>query len=524
MYAKCGFLLKAQEFFDTLKVLNVVTWNALIGGYVLHGHGSTALRTLDRMEGQGFAPNLITFTFSFKACACIRALEQGSELHSNMLERGLPLDHIVITALVDMYAKCGALVKAQEAFDACFTHDVATWNALIVGYVQNECCEEALLCFEKKQTGGISPNAITLACVLRACSLVKAVEKGKEIHAEVVQNGLLKADPFIGSAVVDMYAKCGALSKAKEVLKVLPERDVVVWNSLIVGYVLHDYNEEALFCFDQMQAEGVSPNIVTYACSLNACGNIGALEKGSEIHVDASRKALLELALSIGSALVDMYAKCGALVKAQEAFDACFTHDVDTWNALIAGYVQNECCEEALLCFEKKQTGGISPNAITLACVLRACSLVKAVEKGKEIHTEVVQNGLLKADPFIRSAVVDMYAKCGALSKAKEVLKVLPERDVVVWNSLIVGYVLHDYNEEALFCFDQMQAEGVSPNIVTYACSVNACGNIGALEKGSEIHADASRKALLELDLSIGSALVDMYAKCGELSKSSRRF
>ncbi|KAH7296040.1 hypothetical protein KP509_26G006200 [Ceratopteris richardii] len=439
------------------------------------------------MEGQGFAPNLITFTFSFKACACIRALEQGSELHSNMLERGLPLDHIVITALVDMYAKCGALVKAQEAFDACFTHDVATWNALIAGYVQNECCEEALLCFEKMQTGGISPNAITLACVLRACSLVKAVEKGKEIHAEVVQNGLLKADPFIGSAVVDMYAKCGALSKAKEVLKVLPERDVVVWNSLIVGYVLHDYNEEALFCFDQMQAEGVSPNMVTYACSVNACGNIGALEKGSEIHADASRKALLELDLSIGSALVDMYAKCGELSKAQGVFEKLLNRTVVTWNALITGYAQIGDVENVHLMFDKLVVDDKDPQPVTFVGILCACSHSGLVDIGLKCFILMISDFSIIPTPTHYNCMIDLLGRAGQLESAVYFLGRGPFHPTIeMWLSLLSACRKWGNIDLGRQIFEQAifldESEGAA-----YFCMYNIYADSGLLDDAKRI-------------------------------------
>eukprot|EP00250_Pteridium_aquilinum_P018547 c24122_g25_i1 orf=2-316(+) len=104
-----------------------------------------------------------------------------------------------------MYAKCGALAKAQEAFDSLPSGDVVSWTALIGGYAQHERCEEALRCFEQMKREGVSPNAVTYSCILKACGSVGEAEQGKLIHAEIVKKGLLGNDTVLGSALVDMY-------------------------------------------------------------------------------------------------------------------------------------------------------------------------------------------------------------------------------------------------------------------------------------------------------------------------------
>ena len=193
---------------------------------------------------------------------------------------------------------------------------MVSWTVLIAGYVQHGCAQEALYKFENMQQEGFSPNAVTFACILKACGATGAIDKGKSMHDEIVQRNLLKHDPVLGNALVDMYGKCGSLVMAQKVFEELLVRDVVAWTSLISGYVQYGLSEMAIKCFDQMHYEGLSPNAVTYACILQACGGTGSLEKGKEIHVEMIKDGLLGGIGLLDNALVDMYAKCGALVKA----------------------------------------------------------------------------------------------------------------------------------------------------------------------------------------------------------------
>ena len=120
--------------------------------------------------------------------------------------------------------------------------------------------------------------------------------------------------------------------------------------------------------------------------------------------------------------------------------------------------------------------------------------------------------------------MVDMYVKCGAPKKAQEVFNELPIRDDVSWNALISGYVQHGLGDEALKCFDLMKIDGFSPNALTYVSILKACAIVRSLEIGEGIASDIRKKGLLQKDMSVGTALVDMYAKFGELEKAQKVF
>ena len=200
----------------------------------------------------------------------------------------------------------------------------------------------------------------------------------------------------LSSALMNMYAKCGALEKAQQVLEGLFARDSICWNALITGYTQQGHDQEALNCFKQMENEGLSPNGVTYLSILKACGNIGAIEKGKQIHDQIRSRNLLEKDIVLGNAVVDMYAKCGILGKAQKALEHHSNHNVITWSAIIFGYVQHGQSHDAPDSFIRMQNEGLSPYVITFICTVKAFVIMGAIYKGKQIHDEVVKRKLLE--------------------------------------------------------------------------------------------------------------------------------
>ena len=462
---------------------------------------------------------------NIKGCIKNKDINKGSRIHANLITKGLlHKDLYINNALINMYAKCGALSKAEELFDELPKRNIASWNSLISGYVQQGRGDEALSRFKQMKSEDASPNAITFTCLLKACGSIQSLENGEEIHAEVYKQGLLEGNFVLGTAVVDMYVKCGALDKAMKVLDELPTRNAATWNAIIGGYAHHGLGYEALNFFQRMQDEGFSPNEITFVCILKACGSTRSIKKGEEIEAEVRRQGLLGKSIILGNALVDMYAKCGMLTKANEVFDKLPMRNIVTWNSLINGYLLHGFANEALNCYDRMRDEGLSPGTVTFACILKACGDKGSGFKGEEIHAEISKQGLLPKSIVIGTALIDMYAKCGMLAKARKVFDELTMRDVISWNAMISGYSKHDLAEEALYCFNQMLDDGFLPDGVTYACVLKACGGIGSAEKGEEIHEKMRKQGLLQENIMLCTALVDMYARCGLFAKAQEVF
>ena len=219
-----------------------------------------------------------------------------------------------------------------------------------------------------------------------------------------------------------------------------------------------------------MQRTGISPNAMTFACILQACGSIGANEKGEEIHLEILKENLLGKDNVLGIALVDMYAKCGQLVKAQDVFDNLLVRSIVSYSVLITGYCLNGYGEEALPRFEKMQQEGIFPNAVTLASILKARGSIRETRKGREIHAEIARRGLWEVDCVLDNSLIEMYMKCNALTIAHELFNELSVQNVVSWNILISGHYLHGHCKETLDFYRQMQMEGQFLDEVTFRC------------------------------------------------------
>ncbi|KAI5079216.1 hypothetical protein GOP47_0006887 [Adiantum capillus-veneris] len=525
MYAKCGALAKAHEVFDALPLRNIVSWNALISGYAQHGHGQQALTCFEQLELEGLSPNAVTFSSILKACSNIGAIKEGQKVHCQILRDGLvEKDIIVGTGLVDMYCKCGLLARAESVFHELRSWNVISWNVLILGYAQYGYCEEALSCFELMKARGFCPDSATMVCTLKACTTIGASDKAQEIHSNIVKEGIEGRDIVATHALINMYAKCGYLTKAEHLFQDLPVWDLPSCTALISGYAQHDHGKEAMGCFEWMQSTGISPDAVTFSCILKACGGIGTIDKGVQIHAQISNNNLLEGNTVVGTALVDMYAKFGMLEKSQEMFNKLPFQDVVAWNALINGYTQHGHGEEALLCYQRMQLEHLSPDAVTFSCCLKACGILGDAFAGQEIHHDVVRKGFSEKKITVANALIDMYAKCGLLAEAQDVFDRLSNRDTISWGAFIAGYVQHDRYEEAIVCFDKMQNDGQSPDACTYVSVIKACGSIGAADKGQEIHSQIVGDDLVEIDVVVSTALVDMYAKCGRLLEAQDMF
>ncbi|MCO5595894.1 hypothetical protein L7F22_049945 [Adiantum nelumboides] len=251
--------------------------------------------------------------------------------------------------------------------------------------------EELMSCqlFPEQQCIGAGSTETLSSSLIWACSRNKDLQRGTRIHNKLRQSCLPEKN--FSDALVTMYAKCGDLQKAQR------------------------KGQNALHYFENMQRKVLFPSAVTYACILKACAAIGKIEKGKQIHFDILRLWLLEHHVKLGNALVDMYAKCGVLRQAEIVLENLPSCNVISWNALLLGYVQNGQGQQALHCFEHMQHEGICPDVVTYLCILKACAMIGAIDKGKQIHDEIIPQGLLENDVGLGGALVDMYAKCGAL-------------------------------------------------------------------------------------------------------------
>jgi pentatricopeptide repeat protein len=231
--------------------------------------------------------------------------------------------------------------------------------------------------FKQMQKKGMRPDRFTFVPVLNACAGLRALEEGRRAHELIIQTGC-EADVFVGSSLVDMYAKCGHMEDALRVFNKMPSRDVVTWSALISGHVKYGQGQKALELFRQMQQEGVQPDPVTFVVVLNACASVS--EEGRCVHEQIIRSGC-ESAVFVRSSLVDMYAKCGSMQDAWRVFNKMPSQDVATWTAMIFGHVKCGQGQKVLELFQRMQQEEVWPDRVTLVGVLNACASVAPRQK-----------------------------------------------------------------------------------------------------------------------------------------------
>ncbi|XP_057871438.2 pentatricopeptide repeat-containing protein DOT4, chloroplastic isoform X2 [Cryptomeria japonica] len=288
MYAKCGSIRKAQNLFDTIRQQDVVSWTAIVAGYVQNGLVDKALEIFKQMQLTSIKPNALTFTSILSACAKLGDSEQGMEIHQKIIENRFVSDVRLLTALIDMYAKCGNLQKAYVLFDKIPQQDVVSWTAIIAGYAQNGFADKAFEVFKQMQLAGVKPTSETFASILPACAKMGALELGVVIHQQLIENNFL-LDVKVVTALIDMYAKCGSITKARKAFDIMQHQNVVSWNVMIAGYAMHGYSKDALELFELMKHSGTNPNDISFICILFACSHAGRVADGCKYFYLMSR-------------------------------------------------------------------------------------------------------------------------------------------------------------------------------------------------------------------------------------------
>lgn len=513
MLVKCGSLTHAQQTFHKVAEPNFYCWTSLIHGYMDCTESEHALKLFQNMQDQGVHSSSITFLALIKACGRLKLLERGYEIHTDIVKGGFEDDTFLGSTLVDMYARCSSLIEAQAVFDKLPARDAVTWNTLIAGYIDSELGHEALNSLQKMQQEGIAPDAFTCLYALKICGSIGSLQQGQEWHAKIIEEGF-ESDSFLGNTLVDFYGKFGLFIEAEAVFDELLIQDVVPWTALIVSYTDNGLHKEVLECYARMHLNNVHPNAVTYACILKACSSAGTLESIQSIHSEIAKRGQ-ESESHVGNLLVDVYARSGCITEAQSVFDKLLARDVVAWTALLGGYVEHGLGEVTLNYLEQMLLDGISPNPITFICCLKACSSRTTIDTGRHLHIEITMKAY-ESDPSLGNALVDMYAKCGSFSEACQVFDMLPVRNVVTWNTLITACTESGLDEEALDCIEQMELEGVLPNVITFSCSLKCCSRIGAMKRGRILHTTIVKQGF-ERDSTMCNAIVDLYASCALL-------
>ncbi|KAG6778747.1 hypothetical protein POTOM_015092 [Populus tomentosa] len=280
-----------------------------------HSFSVYSLYFYTRMVLSNVAPSNYTLTSVIKSCADLVALRHGRIIHGHGLVNGFGSDVYVQTALVSFYGKCGDLCNARKVFDKMRDRSVVTWNSMISGYEQNGFAKEAIRLFDRMKEIGVEPNSATFVSVLSACAHLGAFVLGCWVHEYAVGNGL-DLNVVLGTSLINMYTRCGNVSKAREVFDSMKERNVVAWTAMISGYGTNGYGSQAVELFHEMRRNGLLPNSITFVAVLSACAHGGLVNEGRRVFESMREEYRLVPEVEHHVCLVDMLGRAGLLDEA----------------------------------------------------------------------------------------------------------------------------------------------------------------------------------------------------------------
>nr|DAD31783.1 TPA_asm: hypothetical protein HUJ06_010634 [Nelumbo nucifera] len=437
-----GSLDYAQSFFSQIRNPNLYAYNAVIRGFSRSKNPMQSLLFYGEMLEKGFCPDNFTIPFLLKACAELRTLREGEGIHSQSIKNGLVWDVYVRNTLMRMYAVCGVTGAAQKLFDESCHRDLVSWTTLIQGYVENGFPGQAIQVFLEMSMTKLKADGKTMVIVLSACSELGDLDLCRKIHS-YIQDNKVYLDLFVENALVDMYLKCGDIDSACRLFNSMPKKNVVSWNSMILGLTQQGEFKEALLVFRSMQRDGAEPDDVTLVGVLNSCANLGVLELGKWVHAYVDRKGIRADGF-IGNALVDMYAKCGSIDQAFGVFKNMQHRDVYSYTSMIAGLAMHGEGERALDLFSEMSRVGMKPDEVTFIGILTACSHVGLVEEGRQYFEDMSRVYKLKPQIEHYGCMVDLLGRAGFISEAEEFIRKMPiEPDAFVWGALLGACRIH---------------------------------------------------------------------------------
>lgn len=439
-YAAAGRLDLAVSLLRLTPDPTAVFYTSAIHAHSSRGLHLAALALLSDMLSKGLLPTAHTLSASLPAC---RGLALGRALHAYAFKLALSGDSYVATALLGMYAragdaaaaralfdempdphvvsvtamltcyaKMGALDDARRLFDGLPKKDFICWNAMIDGYTQHGRPNEALRLFRRMLRSGVDPDEVTVVLALSAVAQLGTAESGKWLHSYVKNSRRVRLNVRVGTALIDMYCKCGSLEDAVSVFDGISDKDIVVWNAMINGYAMHGNSGKALEMFMQLRAQGLWPTDITFIGLLNACSHSGLVDEGRECFRSMEREYGIEPKIEHYGCMVDLLGRAGLI-------------------------------EEA---FHLVQSMTIMPDAVMWVSLLAACRLHKNTALGQRIADYLVAKGLANSGMYILlSNIYAAVGNWGEVARVRSMMKASGTQKEPGCSAIEIGHKVYEF-------------------------------------------------------------------------------
>ncbi|CAN8269841.1 unnamed protein product [Cochlearia groenlandica] len=455
-----------------------------------------------------------------KSLSSLSNLKDLLRIHALVISLGLDGSDFFSGKLIDKYSLFRQPFSSISVFRRVSpAKNVYLWNSIIRALSQNCLFDKALDFYRNLRETKVSPDKYTFPPVVKACAGLLDEKMADLVYQQILEMDF-ESDLYIGNALVDMYSRMGLLCRARKVFDEMPVRDLVSWNSLISGFSSHGYYEEAFEIYHKLKSSYIVPDSFTVTSVLPALGNLLVVKQGQTLHGFVIKSGVSSVVV-VNNGLLAMYLKFSKPIEARRVFDEMGLRDSISYNTIICGYLSIEMYEESLTMF-LENLDQFKADILTVSSILRACGHLRDLGLAKYVHESMLRAGLM-LETTVNNILIDVYAKCADMISARDVFKSMKCKDTVSWNSIINGYIQSQDLSEAMKLFKMMMVMEEKADDITYLMLISLSTRLEDLKFGKGLHSNGIKSGFY-FNLSVSNALIDMYAKCGEVGDSLKIF
>ncbi|XP_004306116.1 PREDICTED: pentatricopeptide repeat-containing protein At3g29230 [Fragaria vesca subsp. vesca] len=435
------------------------------------------------------------------------------QVHAQILKAHLHQDPHTAPKLIAAFSLCRHMALAVNVFNQVHHPNVHLYNTLIRAHIHNNQPSQAFAAFFDMQAHGVYPDNFTFPFLLKACSGKGYLHVVLMIHAQIEKFGFC-GDIFVPNSLIDTYSKCGleGVGAARKLFRVMEEKDIVSWNSMIGGLARAGELSDARQLFDEMpERDAVSWNSI-----LDGYAKAGKMDEAFELFERMPQRNVVSW-----STLVSGYSKVGDMGMARMMFDRMPFKNLVPWTIIISGYAQKGLAKEAIMLYDQMEGDGLKLDNGAIISILAACAESGLIALGKKVHESIERNRFKCSTPVL-NALLDMYAKCGGLEEAYRVFDGIARKDLVSWNSMLQGLAMHGHGEKALQLFSRMEKAGFRPDKVTFIGVLCACTHSGFVEEGLDVFHRMEKEYGIVPEVEHYGCMIDLLGRGGRLREAFR--
>ena len=536
-FSQNGFIDEARTLFEIMPERNVVTYNAMLSGYVKCGRLSDACRFFQAMPEK----NVVSWTSLLCGLANAGRIDEAREVFNVMPERNVVSWNSMVVGLI----RSGQLEAARQVFDEMPVKSQVSWNVMIAGYSEHGRMDEARVLFDRME----DPNVVTWTSMVAGYCRAGNVQEGyylfrKMSDRNVVSwtamiggfawNGFYKEALWLflemktnhelepnGESFISLIYACAGIGFPRVAMQLHAQLIINCWDyndydGRVCKSLIHMYSMLGIMDFAWYIFLRNSKNCCIQSCNsiINGYIRIGELEKAQSLFDAVPVRDKISW-----TSMINGYFNVGQVAKACYLFNNMPDIDAVAWTVMISGHVQNELFAEAAYLFSEMRAKGVSPLNSTFSVLIGAAGAMAYLDQGRQFHCLLMKTQF-EFDLFLQNSLISMYAKCGAIGDAYGIFSKMTFRDLVSWNSMIMGFSHHGLASEALEVFEAMLTSGTCPNSVTFLGILSACSHTGLHNQGWELFDSMSNMFAIPPQLEHCVCMINLLGRAGKVEEA----